>query len=73
MTVEEAMREVRPTMELRFVRRHIDSDNGPGNKRGRMLMILQQKWSSYAYDVNSASGIRVEEEWRDVEVSDATE
>lgn len=35
---------MQPTNFLRFVRRHIDSDNGPGNKSGRMLMILQQKW-----------------------------
>lgn len=58
------------TMELRFVRRYIEvSLPGPANAvQLHTRMILQQKWVSVGRGDEERR-----EEWRDVEVRDATE
>jgi hypothetical protein len=58
------------TERLRFVRRHIDYDNGEDKKRGRLLSILQQYWEEEngAVIEHPVHGIMAAGEWRDVPV-----
>lgn len=61
------------TMELRFVKRVVN----PDTIHSRTAMILQQKWigTRSMGDCNGCGQpvLTTTEEWRDVEVSDATE
>lgn len=59
-----------PTNKLRFVRRHIDCDNGPDKKRGRLLSILQQWWEQPGLAVRAGNIFETVGEWRDVPVED---
>jgi hypothetical protein len=60
---------MKPTNNLRFVKRTVPIEGAPYSPHGsfgRVVQILQQMWESEPYDENST----VANEWRDVPVEE---